>query len=97
MSMYTKAIALAENGDMDAAISSFKVLGDFKDSNLMITYYTGRQYESKASVKNWSSRITAAEYYDMVNYFLDSKTRAEKCRKAVYDHSKHRLYDLQTV
>ena len=85
MSMYTKAIALGENGDIDAAISNFKALGDFKDSPMMITYYTGRQYENQAKADNWSPWITAAEYYDMVGFFLDSKTRAENCRKRVYD------------
>jgi hypothetical protein len=75
--MYAKAIAVAESGDFEAAVSSFKALGDFKDSPMMITYYTGRKYESQASASNWSPWITAAEYYDMVSYFLDSKTRAE--------------------
>ena len=87
MAMYTKAIAAAENGEYDAGISNFKSLGDFRDSSMMITYYTGRQYESRASTENWSIWITAAEYYDMVSYFLDSRTRAENCRKAVYDEA----------
>ena len=87
MSMYAKAIAAAENGDYDAAVSSFIALGSFKDSQLMVTYYTGRKYESQADATNWSSWITAAEYYDMVSYFLDSKSHAEFCRKAVYDEA----------
>lgn len=87
MSMYAKAIAVAENGQYESAISSFRSLGDFKDSSLMITYYTGRQYESQASTTDWSPYITAAEYYDMVGYFLDSRTRAEACRKTVYDEA----------
>ena len=87
MSMYTKALALAENGEYDAAFSNFRALGDYKDCSLMITYYTGRKYESQASATDWSPLITAVEYYDMVGYFLDSKNRAETCRKTVYDEA----------
>ena len=59
MSMYTKAIAAAEDGQYSTAITSFKALDGFKDSSMMITYYTGRQYESQAGDGNWTSRITA--------------------------------------
>lgn len=85
VSTYAKAIAVAENGDYDAAVSNFIVLGDFKDSSMMVTYYTGRKYERQADATNWSLWVTAAEYYDMANRFLDSEGRAEACRKAVYD------------
>jgi outer membrane protein assembly factor BamD (BamD/ComL family) len=54
MSMYTKAIALAEKGDYAAATSSFRALGDFKDCSLMITYYTGRKYQDQANATEWS-------------------------------------------
>ena len=87
MSMYAKAIAVAEDGQYDTALSSFRALGDFKDSPMMITYYTGRQYESQADSSNWSLWITAAEYYDMVSYFLDSRARADACRQSVYDEA----------
>ena len=87
LSMYAKALALAENGDYGNAITTFRALGDFKDSSLMITYYTGRQYEENAGNPNWSTLITAAEYYDMVHYFMDSRSRAENCRKTVYEEA----------
>lgn len=89
MSMYAKAIALAESGEFDTAFSCFRSLGDYKDCSLMITYYTGRKNESQASVKNWSLWIIAAEYYDMNAFFLDSSVRAEACRKAVYNDAVH--------
>lgn len=87
LSMYAKAIAVAEEGQYDSAISSFSTMGDFKDSRMMITYYTARKYENAADSSNWSMCVTAAEYYDMVNYFLDSSIRADKCRQAVYDEA----------
>ncbi len=85
MAMYGKAIAAAENGDYKSAFSSFQALGDYKDCSMMITYYTARQYESEATDTNWSSQIKAAEAYDTIAFFLDSKDRAENCQKTVYD------------
>ena len=85
MAMYGKAIAAAESGDYKSAFSSFKALGEYKDCPMMITYYTARQYEDQATDVNWSSWIMAAETYDTVALFLDSRDRAENCRKAVYD------------
>ena len=87
LSMYAKALALAESGEYGSAITAFRALGDYKDSSMMITYYTGRQYEESAGAQNWSTWIAAAEYYDMVHYFMDSKSRAEACRKAVYEEA----------
>ena len=87
MSMYAKAIAAAENGDYKSALQSFKTLGDYKDCPMMITYYSARQYEEQATDVNWSPRIMAAESYDSVGRFLDSKDRAENCRRTVYDEA----------
>ena len=89
MSMYTKAIALAENGDFNTALTHFKALAGFRDSDQMIPYYTGRQYESQAGQTSWSMWIAAAEYYDMVPGFLDSDDRAEACRRSIYDEAIH--------
>ena len=87
MARYAKALAAAESGDYASAISGFKALGSFMDCSMMITYFTGKQYESRAGKENWSAWVTAAEYYDMVSGFLDSTAQAETCRKAVYDES----------
>ena len=89
LSMYAKAITAAENGDYKSAITGFQALGDYKDCPMMITYYTARQYESQATDTNWSPRIMAAEAYDTVALFLDSKDRAENNRKTVYDGAVH--------
>jgi hypothetical protein len=89
MSMYAKAIAAAENGEYKSALQSFKALGDYKDCPMMITYYTARQYDDQATDVNWSPRIMAAEAYDTVALFLDSRERAETDRKTVYDSAVH--------
>ena len=84
---YAKAVLSAEGGDYASAIAAFKVLGDYRDGPLMIPYYTARQYEDQATDVNWSPRIMAAETYDPIALFRDSKERAENCRKAVYDEA----------
>ena len=89
MAMYGRAVAAAENKDYISALQSFKALGDYKDCPMMITYYTARQYEEQASDVNWSPRIMAAEAYDTIVLFLDSKDRAENNRKTVYDSAVH--------
>lgn len=87
MTMYAKALSVAESGDYQTAIANFNALGDFKDCPMMITYYTARQYESQASADNWSSWNSAAETYNTISLFLDSKERAENCLKSVYDEA----------
>lgn len=87
MAMYGKAINAAEKGEYSAAFSSFQALGDYKDCPMMITYYTARQYESQATETNWSPWLMAAEVYDTLPFFLDSKDRSENCRKTVYDEA----------
>lgn len=87
LSAYVKTVSAAEDGYFNSALSSFKALGDYKDSPQMITYYTGRQYESQADNGNWSVLVTAAEYYDMIKAFRDSAARAENCRRSVYDEA----------
>jgi len=85
LAMYCKAAAAGENGDYDTAFSTFRLLGDYKESAFMITYYEARQCESKAasgSVGNW---LSAARLYDSIALFRDSRARAEQCRKAAAD------------
>ena len=85
MSMYAKAIKAGENGDYETAYSGFAALGDYKDCQMMIVYYAARNHEANASTSYWRPWISAAETYDTIALFLDSKDRSERCRKAVYD------------
>ena len=87
LSVYGKAVDAAEKGDYTTALTALRSLGDYRDCPMMITYYTGRQYESSASASNWSPWVSAAEYYDMVSLFRDSRERAENCRKNVYEEA----------
>ena len=87
LSVYAKAVDTAEKGDYAAALAALKTLGDYRDCPMMITYYTGRQYESRADAANWSPWVSAAEYYSMVSLFRDSRERAENCRKNVYEEA----------
>lgn len=90
MSMYTKAINAAENGDFDTAVASFKALGDFKDCSMMIAYYSGRQAESSVydgARINGSKWFEAIKTYESIPLFKDSKERAEACRKDAYEQA----------
>ena len=82
-----KAAAAAESGDYATAISALKSLGNFRDCPMMIAYWTARQYEARATDVDWSPRVMAAEAYDTVALFLDSRERAENCRRTVYDEA----------
>ena len=85
--MYAKAVSSAENGEYKTAFSAFRQLGNYRDCPLMITYYTARQYEDQATDVNWTPRLLAAETYDTVALFRDSRERAENCRKTVYSQA----------
>ncbi|MBE5790168.1 MAG: hypothetical protein E7325_11095 [Clostridiales bacterium] len=90
LSMYCKAAAAGENGDYDVAFSTFELLGDYKESKFMITYYKARQNEAgviDGTWINWGKLLTAAEQYDSLALFRDSKDRAEACRKSAYDYA----------
>ena len=93
LAMYCKAASAGESGEYDTAFSSFKLLGDYKDSPLMIPYYEARREESHAVSDNqpdWRKWITAADMYDALAVFRDSQTRAESCRKAAYNYAVQR-------
>lgn len=81
LSMYCKAANAGENGEYDTAFSTFELLGDYKESTLMISYYKARQLESYESAEQW---LNAAESFDRIQLFRDSKNRAESCREKVY-------------
>ena len=90
LSMYCKAAAAGESGDFQTALSTFELLGDYKESQMMLTYYSARREESNsASMEDyaWKYNLRAAAIYDTIALFRDSKDRAENCRKTVYDQA----------
>ena len=96
MAMYGRAIASAESGDYEAAFSSFSALGDYKDCPLMLIYYKARQYEFQATSEIWELWNEAASTYDSIGLFLDSKDRADNCRKKIYDEAVNIAKDFDT-
>ena len=60
LTLYCKAVALAESGDYKNGIAGLKNLGDYKDCAMRITYYTGRHYEDL---------VNAGDYH----YFSDAQ------------------------
>ena len=87
MAMYARAIAAAEGGDYTLAKETFTLLGDYKDCPYMIIYYNGRHYESQASGSNWKFWLSAADNYDTLLLFRDSRERAGNCRLSVYNEA----------
>ena len=74
---YSSALAAAEQGQYDTAISIFNELGSYKDSSQRVTYYTLRKTEimqaNSGDITIWES--IAAAYAAMGNY-LDCPERA---------------------
>lgn len=60
LTLYCKAVTLAEGGDYKNGIAGLKNLGDYKDCAMRITYYTGRHYEDL---------VNAGDYH----YFSDAQ------------------------
>ena len=91
LSLYCKAADAGENGDYQSAISTFTLLNGYSDSNLMISYYHAREFEVKANSDEellfWRYWISAADLYDSLSLFKDSKERAEQCREAAYNQA----------
>ena len=85
LSMYAKALVAAESGDYEVALTSLAALGEYKDCPLQITYYSARQHESQGSADYWNQWILAAETYDGLGLFRDSRERAGNCRESVYN------------
>jgi len=83
LTMYCKAAAAGERGDYDTAFSGFRGLGEYKDSRMMLDYYSARSYEDG----NWRNKLHAATMYEQNSLFRDSASRAENCRRAVYDEA----------
>lgn len=60
LTLYCRAVALAESGDYENGIAGLKILGDYKDCVMRINYYTGRYYEDL---------VNAGDYH----YFSDAQ------------------------
>ena len=85
LAMYCKAAAAGESGDCEAAIASFTVLDDFRDSKLMVVYYRGRQYEYAAETADKGMNLVeAARTYETLGMFRDSRERMEACLEGAY-------------
>ena len=83
LTMYCKAAAAGERGDYDTAYSGFRGLGEYKDSRMMLDYYSVRSYEDG----NWQNKLQAAAMYEQNSLFRDSASRAENCRRTVYEEA----------
>ena len=93
LAMYCKACALCENGDYDTGIAGFEALGDYKDCEYRITYYTARAWDDgSVGTTNYECMERAKETYQEIPLYLDSAERIaaldkriEKVKKQTYD------------
>ena len=84
LTLYCKAVALAESGDYKNGIAGLKNLGDYKDCAMRITYYTGRYYEDLVNQGNYEYLSRAQQVYESNPLFLDSSKRAENLIPNLY-------------
>lgn len=89
MAMYCKAVAAGEGGDYEIALTSFELLGDYRESALMRVYYAARRDEDIAAADSskWNGWTDAAKGYDSLALFRDSRERAQACREAAYSYA----------
>lgn len=86
--MYAKAIQAGEAGDFRTTIASFTALEDFRDSKMMVTYYTGREYEANSEKNDKGMNlILAAKTYQTLGLFRDSKERCDDCFERAYNEA----------
>ena len=96
LQMYCRAALAAENGDYEAARSAFSALGSFRDAPEMMQYYEGREAEAigrsaldaEDSGTALLSLTQAADLYDALSGFLDSRQRASDCLSTLYDRGR---------
>ena len=84
LTLYCKAIALAESGDYANGIAGLESLGDYKDCAMRITYYTGRYYEDLVSQGYYDYLPQAQQFYNSNPLFLDSAKRSESLMPNLY-------------
>ena len=93
MAIYAKAAAAGETGDYITCRNGFTNLGNFKDSQMRLTYYTAREYESQAATEFVSGDIVAASNhytealrnYATLPQYLDVDARDAACLQAMYE------------
>ena len=84
---YCRGLEEGEKGEFDTAAELFRELGEYRDSSKMCVYYTARALEINAEtggLDRVDQYLSAAEYYNEVESFRDSKERSEKCYQAAY-------------
>lgn len=84
LTLYCKALALAESGDYEDGIAGLESLGDYKDCAMRITYYIGRYYEDLVNEGNYDYLSQAKQFYNSNPLFLDSSKRAENLIPNLY-------------
>ena len=84
LTLYCKALALAESGDYKNGIAGLESLGDYKDCAMRITYYIGRYYEDLVNEGNYDYLSQAQQVYESNPLFLDSSKRAENLIPNLY-------------
>ena len=91
LTLYCKALALAESGDYQNGIAGLESLGDYKDCAMRITYYTGRYYEDLVNEGYYDYLSEAQQMYDTNPLFLDSAKRSENLRPNLYAKAEESL------
>lgn len=94
---YCNAILAGESGEYRKAADALAVLSGFEDSATYMRYYETKiaENEIKADIsESWMDCLSAAEAYDTLGTFRDSREHADKLRKAVYDLAVSEAADL---
>ena len=88
LTVYCKALQLAEEGDYESAISALNGLGDYKDCLLRIPYYYGKGYEQNGQKPenewmNFEFLEAAVSSYETNPLYLDSSARIESLNNQI--------------
>lgn len=88
LTVYCKALQLAEEGDYESAISALNGLGDYKDCLLRIPYYYGKGYEQYGQKPenewmNYEFLEAAVSSYETNPLYLDSSARIESLNNQI--------------
>ena len=88
LAVYSKALAYGNHEDYAKAKQTLEFLGEFKDSQQLIQYYSICELAQSGVIGNLFS---AAEQFDAISAYRDSANRAEACRQLLYDEGVSRL------
>jgi len=92
LALYCKACNMCEVGYYDLGIASLETLGDFKDAKMRAIYYSGRQAEDNAGIKDFVTMLYAQSFYNQIPLFLDSFSRSVALDSQI-EAAKQILYD----